>query len=135
MYKKMVKLVSGGIESEREVTYYNMEDLTEYNCQSIFKDYHSQIDLGECPICGYSAVTVNQRQYDGCYAWCPVCGFEGPKHWNPYWAAKMFYDKSFITVAKAQKFDPKMVKENLTIEKFSQRTIDEVRKFVGEEES
>ena len=115
---------------QKEITIYNMEDLTEENAYKIFRDDNCYIELDECPICGWK-VTLNQRQHDGCYAWCAICGLEGPHHYDPYWAAKMFCDKSFTTVAKAKEFSPSKIRE-ANLYRFSPRTIDQVREFIRE---
>lgn len=118
-----------GIQTEeKDYKIYNFEDLTPDNIYKIFYDEDSIIELGECPICGWT-VTMNQRPNES-FAWCPICGLEGPKHWNPYQAAKMFVDKSFTTVAECKEINPKYFTVN--IKKFSPRTIDQVKKFLQE---
>jgi len=111
---------------ERDFKIYSFNDLTPDNVYKIFNDNDSFIELGECPICGWT-VAINQRLHE-CFAWCSMCGLEGPKHWNPYQAAKMFVDKSFTTVAECQEFNPKYFTAD--INRFSPRTIDQVRTFI-----
>ena len=121
-----VKNGSGIQTEEKDYKIYNFEDLTSDNIFKIFYDNDSHIELGECPICGWT-VTINQRIGE-CFAWCSICGLEGPKHWNPYQAAKMFVDKSFTTVAEYKEFSPKYFAAD--IKRFSLRTIDQVKKFL-----
>ena len=105
-----VKNGSGIQTEEKDYKIYNFEDLTSDNIFKIFYDNDSHIELGEC------------------FAWCSICGLEGPKHWNPYQAAKMFVDKSFTTVAEYKEFSPKYFAAD--IKRFSLRTIDQVKKFL-----
>ena len=134
MYKKIHKVNksdANGISSyEKEFSYYTFEDLTPENTFDIFNNDDNFIELGECPICGWT-ITLNKSS-QGCYAWCSICGLEGPKHYDPYLAAKMFCDKSFKTVAEVERFSNKIFKNNIDISKFSPRTIDEVKKFIQE---
>ena len=134
MYKKIHKINrctgDGCSEYKKEFTHYTFEDLTSENTCGIFNNDDNFIELGECPICGWT-ITLNQSLY-GCYAWCSICGLEGPKHYDPYLAAKMFCDKSFTTVVKAKGISNERFKHSINIEGFSSRTIEEVKKFIQE---
>lgn len=129
MYKQICKVIINGIPSEKEITYYNMDDIA--NDSDMFRVMHEQdsyMELGPCPICGWMT-TLNESAF-GHYAWCSLCGFEGPKHNNPYIAAKVFVDKSFKTLVKLFKFNPEHLKD-LDSSKFTNKSRVDYEEFIS----
>lgn len=128
MRKQINTIVTNGVEEKKEVTYYTIDDITPENIHKIYYDFYSVIELGYCPICGHM-MTLNGTKHEN-YAWCPICGLEGPKHWAPYQAVKMWADRSFTTVAKAMNFSPKRFKEFNNLDNFDAAHRKEIEEFI-----
>ena len=127
MRKQINTIVTNGAEEKKEVTYYTMDDITPENIHKIYSDLYSVIELGYCPVCGHM-MTLNGTTHKN-YAWCPICDLEGPKHWDPYLAAKMWVDKSFTTVAEAMNFSPNRLKV-FNLDNFDTAHRKEIEEFI-----
>lgn len=127
MRKQINTIVTNGVEEKKEVTYYTMDDITPENIHKIYSDLYSIIELGYCPVCGHM-MTLNSTTHKN-YAWCPICDLEGPKHWDPYLAAKMWVDKNFTTVAEAMNFSPNRLKV-LNLDNFDDIHKKEIEEFI-----
>lgn len=131
MRKELSKVIQGDPDNpiEKEITFYSPEDITEENAFHIASGWDSFIETGYCPVCGH--MTMLNRSAFGYYAWCSVCGLEGPKHWHPYNAVKMFSDRTFTTVADMKKLSKKAVAEfNLSL--FDEKNRQLVEEFIKE---
>ena len=130
MYKEISTVTVNGVDEQREITYYEFQDLTPESTWKVANDFDSVIELGSCPVCG-KMTTLNQSSF-GYYAWCPICGLEGPKHPDPYSAAKMFAERNFTTVAEVYKFSPEKVKK-FRLDKFDIKNRHRVEEFANRE--
>ena len=127
MRKQFNTIITNGVEEKKEVTYYSMDDITPENIYKIYFDLYSIIELSHCPICGHM-MTLNGTAHKN-YVWCPICDLEGPKHWDPYQAIKMWSDKSFTTVAEAMNFSPNRLKV-LNLDNFDTAHRKEIEEFI-----
>ena len=87
-------------EFQQELTYYNLDDLDDQSIQVALHEEYSFVETGACPICGWKTILNGSNL--GYFAWCSICGLEGPKNWNAYTAAKMFVKRDLKTVVEAR---------------------------------